>query len=104
MTARNCQHSVCSVPDRRALWNQRLGELARERSVIVNRSFAGSPEPGDTALRRHLERELDWYEMQLLRPAFERLEREARAKRKLARQFLKAVNDLREATVEGSVR
>lgn len=91
------------MPDRRALWNTRLGELARERSHVVSRSFAGSPEPGDTALLRHLERELDWYEMQLLRPAFERLEAEARAKRKLARQILKAVYDLREAMGEGSV-
>lgn len=90
--------------DRRALWNARLGELARERSRIVQRSFAGSPEPGDKPLLRHLERELDWYEMQLLRPAFERLEAKARAQRALARQIREALGDLGEALGEGSVR
>lgn len=91
------------MPDRRAYWNQRLGELAKERGAIVTRSFAGAPIPSDKALPRHLERELDYYEMQLLKPALDRLEAEARAKQKLARKFSRAVSDLRKAVDQASV-
>lgn len=88
---------------RRHLWNTRLSELARERSVIIERSFAGTPEPGDKTLLRHLDRELNYYEMQLLKPALDRLEAQARAKQKLARQIVRAVADLRKAADQASV-
>jgi hypothetical protein len=83
-------------PDhRRVIWNHRLRELARERSVIIQRKLLGTPEPGDKTLLRHLDRELNYYEMQLLRPAYARLEAAAKARRRAARRFVRAVEDLR---------
>jgi hypothetical protein len=83
-------------PDhRRVIWNYRLRELARERGAVIQRKFLGTPEPGDKTLLRHLDRELNYYEMQLLKPAFVRLEAEAKARHRRARQFVRAVEDLR---------
>lgn len=81
--------------DRRSLWNTRLGELARERRFIIERQFLGTPAPGDKQLLRHLDRELNYYEMALMKPAFERLEATIRARKKLARQVARTVSDLR---------
>lgn len=63
---------------RKAHWQSALRALAAERRPLVEKSFIGELSLPERRLLRHLERELDWYEMALLRPAFERLERQAR--------------------------
>lgn len=52
-------------------WQQeKLWELCQERSAVVLRKFGGNaPRPTDKRLQRHLEREIDWYQMKEYKPS-----------------------------------
>lgn len=53
-------------------WQQeKLWSLCQERSkVVMRRHFGdGKPLPGDKRLQRHLEREIDWYQMKEYKPS-----------------------------------
>ncbi len=76
-------------PTRRAAWDQAHRELSRERGALVSEFSLVLPVPGAVkALRRHLERELDWYEMKIMGPDLDRLEARARARMKIARDLV----------------
>lgn len=73
---------------RKAYWTRSIKELSAERRPLVEKRFErGFSTWHERILLRHLERELDWYEMALLRPSFEHLEGIIRERRKIARSM-----------------
>lgn len=56
-------------------WQQRkLRSLYDERHPIITRKFTGKALPNDEAVKRHIERQIDWYEAKLYREVHERNE------------------------------
>lgn len=68
-------------------------ELINDRQPLVMKQFAEFRvlTPAERTLLRHLDREIDYYQMQEMRPAFERMERVARERRAVARRITRFV-------------
>lgn len=77
---------------RQEIWADAIRDLARERGPLAVRKATGQElTRAELRLLRHFERELNFYEMKLLEPSFQRLEAEARSQMRLARSIEKLV-------------
>lgn len=77
-------------------WREKkLRELCNERHPILTRHFLGKPQPTDAALLKHIHRELDFYEMQLLKPSLDAMAAKAGRARRLARRIERFVERAR---------
>lgn len=84
--------------ERRAAWNETHRALCAERSPLIEKSFLGSLSPAEKKLLRHLERELNWIEMKIMEPDFERMAREVRRRQKLAKEINAFAREIRKIT------
>ncbi len=83
---------------RRAAWDQAHRELCAERGALLSKFYLALPVPAAVkALKRHLERELDWYEMKLMGPDLDRLEARAKEREDLARDMTALVKRIERA-------
>ena len=51
--------------------DQRLRDLYRDRFALIDVELSGTLTPGQRRLKRHLEREIDWYEAKESAPQHE---------------------------------
>lgn len=88
---------------RRAVWDRAHRELAAERSPLINKIYlaeycGGAPvTDAERRLHRHLERELNWYEMKIIGPGLDRLEARAKERMRIARELVSLGKRVRRA-------
>ena len=72
-------------------WQQeKVYALCGERHPILSRRRAGNARPGDARLLRHIEREIDWYQMKEAKPGLDAM----RAKLRQVNRFKRRVERL----------
>lgn len=76
-------------------WSEKHAELCKEYGPLAGKLVRGEISPAERRILAHVRRELDWYEMAMLRPDFERMEAQVREHRRLGREIRRLVAKVR---------
>lgn len=90
--------------DRMPRWSEKHAELCCERRLLASKNFTGEITPAERKLLAHVRRELDWYEMAMLRPSFDRMQAQVRERRHLGREAQRLVAKVERACAETHAR
>ena len=80
--------------ERRRHWDESIRDLVEERRPLITKVFEKTITPLEQILLAHIEREIDWYTYQVMKPDLDRLEKQARSAQRRAKRFSRRVIEL----------